>query len=285
VYYVLLILLYPLSILPFWVLYGLSDFACFIIYRCLKYRIPVVRENLQKAFPDKPEAELLRIEKAFYKGMCDLCVEMLKLLSISRKSLNRRFTGNWEVFREIAAEGKNGYAMLGHTFNWEWANAACPMHIPQQYACVYLPVSNTAVNRLVLRLRTRTGALMVSSKSLKAGLQQLQDKQHILALAADQNPAKVDNADWISFMNREAPFFRGPENMARRARAAVVFARIRKVKRGHYNMVLERVYDDAFVTAPGEITRAYVAFVEASLHAQPENYLWSHRRWKHRRST
>jgi KDO2-lipid IV(A) lauroyltransferase len=267
--------------LPFPVLYGLSDFACFIIYRCMKYRIPVVRDNLRQAFPEKSADELLRIEKDFYKGFCDQWIEMLKLLSISKRALNRRFTGNWDVFRDIAAEGKNGYAMLGHTFNWEWANAACPMHIPQQYACVYLPLSSPAFDRLVLRLRTRTGALMVSSKALKPGLQQLQDKQHILALAADQNPAKVDNADWISFMHREAPFFRGPENMARRARAAVVFAGIRKVKRGYYNMVLERVYDDAFTTSPGEITRAYVAFVEASLQTQPANYLWSHRRWKH----
>jgi KDO2-lipid IV(A) lauroyltransferase len=124
---------------------------------------------------------------------------------------------------------------------------------------------------------------MVSMKALKSGLQQLRDKRYIMALAADQNPSVVEVADWHPFMNREAPFFRGPENLARRAKAVVFFAGIRKVRRGYYHMHLERVWDDASASAPGEITRAYVAFMEKTLHAQPENYLWSHRRWKHKR--
>jgi KDO2-lipid IV(A) lauroyltransferase len=171
--------------------------------------------------------------------------------------------------------------MSGHTFNWEWANLACQIHSPQQYACVYLPLSSKGFDRLMLRIRTRFGVWMISMKALKSGLSRLQGVRHILGLAADQNPAVTETAIWVPFMNREAPFFKGGEQLARRAKAAVVFIAIQKIKRGYYHCTLERSWDDASGTAAGEVTRAYVAFVERQLRLQPENWLWSHRRWKH----
>jgi len=281
VYYLILVLLYPISLLPLPVLYVLSDVIYGLLYHIAGYRKSVVWDNLKHAFPEKPDVELKLIRKKFYKNFCDQWIETLKLLSISRKELNRRFTGNWEVFRQLGADGKNTYAILGHTFNWEWANVACPYNTPQQYACVYLPLSNNAFDRLMLRIRSKSGAWMVSMKALKSGLARLKDTQHILALAADQNPSEPEVAEWISFMNREAPFFRGPEQMARRAKAAVVFAGITKIKRGYYRINLYKFSDDASQTGAGDVLNAYVKFVEQQLYAQPENWLWTHKRWKH----
>lgn len=280
-YYLILILLYPVSLLPLSVLYLLSDLVFVILYHVIGYRKGVVDENLRHAFPEKSQEELKRIRKQFFKNFCDQWIETLKLLSISKAELDRRFTGNWEVFQQLGKEGKNTYAILGHTFNWEWANVACQYHTPQQYACVYLPLSNTAFDRVMLRIRSRSGALMVSMKALKSGLAKLRDTQHILALAADQNPSEPELAEWISFMNREAPFFRGPEQMARRAKAAVVFAAIRKVKRGYYSIHLVRYCNDASQTSSGEILQDYVKFMEQQLHEHPDNWLWTHKRWKH----
>jgi KDO2-lipid IV(A) lauroyltransferase len=124
---------------------------------------------------------------------------------------------------------------------------------------------------------------MISMKGLMAGFKQLQKGQYALSLAADQNPAVVEVADWIPFMHREAPFFRGPDQMPRRAKAAVMLAGIRKLRRGHYRVTLDRITDDASEMAQGEVLRKYVANIERQLEAQPENYLWSHRRWKHQR--
>jgi KDO2-lipid IV(A) lauroyltransferase len=282
-YYFLLVLLYPLSLLPLWLLYVLSDGVYGLLYYVTGYRKEVVFNNLRHAFPEKTEEEIKAIRKKFYKSFCDQWVETLKLLSISKKELDKRFTGNWEVFQELGAEGKNTYAILGHTFNWEWANVACQYHTPQQYACVYLPLSSSAFDKLMLQIRSRSGAWMVSMKALKSGLSRLKETQHILALAADQNPSQPEVAEWISFMNREAPFFRGPEQMARRAKAAVVFAGIKKIKRGYYRINLFRYCDDASKTSAGEILNAYVQFVEKQLREQPENWLWTHKRWKHKR--
>ena len=280
-YYFVLALLYPVSLLPLPVLYVLSDTVYFLLYYVMKYRRDVVYQNLRHAFPDKTETELSLITREFYHNFCDQWIETLKLLSISKAELNRRFSGNWEVFQKLGAEGKNTYAILGHTFNWEWANVACQYNTPQQYACVYLPLSSKSFDRLMLRVRSRSGAWMISMKALKSGLARLRDTQHILALAADQNPSEPEVAEWISFMNREAPFFRGPEQMARRAKAAVVFAGITKLSRGNYRINLSKYCDDASQTNTGEILHAYVTFVEQQLRHQPANWLWTHKRWKH----
>jgi KDO2-lipid IV(A) lauroyltransferase len=120
-------------------------------------------------------------------------------------------------------------------------------------------------------------------KALKTGLSALRDRQYILALAADQNPSVPDVAEWLIFMNREAPFFKGPEQMSRRAKAAVVFAGISKIKRGYYRINLYRFCDDASKTNAGDILKGYVSFLETELRKQPENWLWTHRRWKHTR--
>jgi KDO2-lipid IV(A) lauroyltransferase len=282
-YYLLLALLYPISLLPFWVLYRISDLAFFILYHLLGYRKQIVWDNLRHAFPEKTDAELLFIRRKFYKSFCDQWIETIKLLTVPYKELNKRFTANWEVVKQLGLEGKNTYLIAGHTFNWEWANVVFPLNVPQQYACVYLPVSNKGFDKLMSRIRSRSGAWMVSMKALKSGLSRLNTKQHILTLAADQNPEAgvIGAAEWISFLNREVPVFKGPEQLSRRGKAAVVFCAIRKEKRGHYNMTLSHYCDDASQTQAGEILRAYIRFLEEQIRQQPENWLWSHRRWKH----
>jgi Kdo2-lipid IVA lauroyltransferase/acyltransferase len=280
-YYLLIVFLYPLSLLPLPVLYLLSDVVYGISFHVIGYRKNVVRENLVHAFPEKTEAERAAIMKRFYRSFCDQWIETLKLLSISKTALNKRVKGNWHIFRELNDEGRNTYALLGHTFNWEWANVVCQYNSQQQFAGVYLPLENKAFDRLMHYIRTRSGGKLISMKSLKSGLQQIQDKRHIIGMIADQNPSVTEVGLWLPFMHREAPFFRGPEQMARRAKGAVVFAGIRKVKRGYYEVKLELMCRDASQTNSEDITRQYVAFMERQLREQPENWLWSHRRWKH----
>ncbi len=280
-YYLLYGIFYLISLLPMWVLYGISNTAFFIIYRLLGYRKDVVRSNLSQAFPAKSAEEIQRIMRRFYHSFCDQWIETVKLLSIPPRALNRRIPGNWEVLHALAAEGKNTYLLTGHTFNWEWANAAIAINTPHSYACIYLPLTSAAFDRLILRIRIRFVPVMISMKGLLGGFKQLAGRQYILGLAADQNPAVTEVAEWIPFMHREAPFFRGPEQMPRRAKAAVVFMGIRKARRGQYVITLEKLCDDASQMEPGAILRSYVAFMERQLEGQPENWLWSHRRWKH----
>jgi KDO2-lipid IV(A) lauroyltransferase len=279
-YYLLLIVLYPFSLLPLRILYVLSDVIYVILYYITGYRKSVVLDNLQQAFPDKSGEELKDICRKFYRSFCDQWIETLKLLSISKAQLNRRMQGNWEVFDKLNTEGKNTYALVGHNFNWEWLNVVWPLNVPQQYACFYMPVSSEGFDKIMYRIRSRTGAWLVSMKA-KKGMQRLQDTRYILGLAADQNPSDIKHAAWLPFMHREAPFFKGPEKLAKRSGAAVVFTATRKIKRGHYRLHFELVTDNASTMPEGELTERYVKFMEQQLEAQPENWLWSHRRWKY----
>jgi KDO2-lipid IV(A) lauroyltransferase len=205
------------------------------------------------------------------------------LLTISEKELNRRVKGNWEVFRKLNDEGVNAYALLGHTFNWEWANVACQYNAPQQFAGVYMPVKNEGLNRLMEKMRTRGGGWLISMKGKKA-FQRLEGVRYIVGLIADQNPSNLNGAVWLPFMNREAPFYKGPETLARRARAAVVTAGIKRTGRGYYEINLQLLIKDASLLTEGEIMKYYVLFMEQQLREQPSNWLWTHKRWKHKRN-
>jgi len=281
-YYLLLFIVYPLSLLPMRVLYIFSDAFFVFAYHIVGYRRWLVMENLYHAFPEKTELELKQICKTFYRSFCDQWIETLKLVSMSENALNKRISGNWEVFEQLHNAGKNTYALLGHTFNWEWANVACQYNALQQFAGVYMPVKNKAFDRLMQRIRKRGNGILISMMSKKSGFQQLEGR-YMVGLIADQNPSNLKSAVWLPFMNREAPFFKGPEQLARRDKAAVVFAGIKKVKRGNYEVKLELLTDDASQTQSGSIMQQYVNFMERQLREQPANWLWTHRRWKHRK--
>jgi Kdo2-lipid IVA lauroyltransferase/acyltransferase len=282
VYYLLIFLLYPLSLLPLPVLYVAADGLYVLLYYVVRYRRKVVGDNLLHAFPEKSPHERLAIERQFYRNFCDQWMEMLKLLTITREELNRRMPGNWEVFHALNDARINSYSLLGHTFNWEWANVACQWNAPQQFLGVYMPVKNAGVNRLLCRIRTRGGGLLVSMKA-KKGLSAPTNRTFTMGLIADQNPSNLKAALWQPFMHREAPFFKGPEQLARRHKGAVVLAVMSKERRGHYRVVLKLFTDDASALPEGEVMKAYVQFLAQQLQREPANWLWSHKRWKHQR--
>lgn len=281
-YYLLLVIVYPLSLLPLRVLYLLSDALYAMLYYIIRYRRNVVAGNLRHAFLEKSQQELERIAKQFYKNFCDQWIETLKLLSMPDEELNRRMKGNWEVFHTLNTKGINTYALLGHTFNWEWASVACQLNTPQQFAGVYLPVSNKAFDRLMHRIRTRSGAWLISMHAKKA-MARLQQVRYTVGLIADQNPSNRNGVYWANFLHREAPFFRGPELLAAKNKAAVVFAGIKKVKRGCYQVTLHHITDDASQLEQGIVMEAYVSFMEKQVRQQPENWMWTHNRWKYSR--
>ncbi|OSZ82754.1 hypothetical protein CAP35_05685 [Chitinophagaceae bacterium IBVUCB1] len=284
-YYLLLILLYPIAALPLRVLYVISDVLCLLLYRVFRYRADVVMDNLRHAFPDKDEAAINAITKDFYKSFCDQWIEMLKLLSVSNKELTRRFTGNWDILEQLRQENRNAYVLMGHCFNWEWANVVSQLNIRQQMAGVYLPLENKAFDRFVLKLRNRAGGMMISMKARKEAFAMLQQKLHVLGLIADQNPSNLNNVLWVNFLHRDAPFFVGLAYMAQKNKAAIVLSNIVKTKRGHYQLTMERLCDDASAMQAEDIVHAYVKHLEKQIRYQPANYMWTHRRWKHQRPT
>lgn len=270
-----------LSRLPLAFLYAFSTLARVVLFGFIGYRRKVVRDNLRHAFPEKNEAEIKAIHRAFEKAFCDQWIETIRLLSISQEELNKRVIGDWELLRRLGEEGKDVYVLLGHQFNWEWAFVTMQWNISQLSAGFYQPLANKRFDQLLLQIRSRGGGLLISVKDVRAGMEALKGKRFVMGLIADQNPSRPENALWIPFMHRETPFFRGPEAGAQKANAAVVFAEVVRHKRGQYEVLFSLDSENAAHTQPEEITRRYVSHLEACLRRQPHNYLWSHRRWKH----
>jgi Kdo2-lipid IVA lauroyltransferase/acyltransferase len=280
-YYIAFGFLYVLSLLPMSILYFLSDFIYFIIYYVAGYRKKVVLQNLSIAFPEKTEKEKIKIAKKFYHNLTDTFLETIKLISASHDFIRKRFVANFEVLDEIFDKGKRCQVHLGHTFNWEMGNVGMPLGAKHQTIIVYMPFENKTFNRIFLYLRSRTGTIMLAANDMRNAILPYRNTQYLLGLVADQNPGKPENALWIQFFSKPAPFVKAPESGARRGNIPVVFCNLTRRKRGYYEGHFVLIEENPKDTAAGEITKKYVRFIEDAIRANPDNWLWSHRRWKH----
>lgn len=280
-YYLLYVFLYILSLLPFWIIYGISNLMAFILYKVVKYRRVTVVSNLAAAFPHMNAAELEIIVKQFYKNFTDNFLETLKILSMSGATLDKRMAVDMDACNALAAKGKNIQFNSGHQMNWEYASVVISKHLKLPWLAVYKRIASRPVERLFLKIRSRFGAVMVALEDYKFRMPNLMKQQYALGLIADQNPGMANTAFWVNFFNRPAPFLSGTDKGARRARTAVVFVNIVRIKRGYFKLELEIITEDAGEMKDGELTRMYRDFLEKNISRQPANYLWSHRRWKH----
>ncbi len=280
-YYIVFGFLYLLSLLPFFILYGIADIAFLVLYYIMRYRKEVVMTNLRNAFPEKSEAELKTIARKFYRNFLDNWIETIKLLSVSKKTMNKRISGNFTVFEELYKTGQSAQANLGHFFNWEIMTLHCGINQPYTFLTVYLPQSNAVMNRLIMYLRARWGNPQIPSTDMARSIMPWRKKQFLIALGADQNPATPENAYWLYFMNRPTGFVKGPEKNARTLNLAVVMLTTTRKKRGHYHFDYFLLTDQPKSLPEGELMRKYVRHLEENIRLQPELYLWSHKRWKH----
>ncbi len=279
-YYIVYGLLYLFSLSPFWMLYLISDGISFLLYYVIRYRKDVVIHNLNIAFPEKSQEEIMTIAKEFYKNFVDNFIEFIKLISISKKELNKRFTGDYKVINDLYASGKNIQIHLGHFFNWEFANQAYAANLVYPLVVVYMPVSNKILNRIFYKARSRFGSKLIAATQFRKEFSPYTSQRFALVLVSDQNPGGPDNAYWTDFFGKKTPFVKGPEKGARLNKAAVIMCNIYKVKRGYYKSEATLLTMDPRSLADGEITKQLIAFIEDSIRKHPSNYLWSHRRWK-----
>jgi len=280
-YYLVYGALYGVSRLPMWLLYGLSDGIAFLLFAVIRYRRGVVLSNLAIAFPEKTDAERLRIAKRFYRNFTDSFIETIKLLSAGPEFLERRFViDNPELLDYYYQQGRKLQLHLGHLFNWEIAGVAMPPRTRYTFIVVYMPVENKAFERLFLRLRGRTGTVLLPATTMQRSIMPYRHTQYMLTLVADQAPGGPENSYWLNFFGRPTPFVRGPERGARIADIPAVFARLYKVRRGHYRAELITIAEHPGVLPEGELTRRYCRLLEDAIRQQPDGWLWSHKRWK-----
>src|ERR1041385_8486598 len=252
-YYFLYGLLYLFSLLPFWILYGIADFVYFIIYHVWGYRKEIVMNNLTIAFPEKSEAEKTAISKQFYRNLVDNFIETIKLLSISKKQLSKRFIGDYSSLKNYYEAGHNVQVHLGHFFNWEFGNLSVSLACNFPVLVVYMPIVNRAMNRLFLKLRGRFGAKLIAATRFRKEFMPYMKSRYAIIFVADQNAGMPDSAYWAKFFGKLVPFVTGPEKTARLTNAVVVFANFRKHKRGVYEASFQPITETPRKLDEGEI--------------------------------
>ena len=279
-YYIIFPLLYLFSLLPFFILYGISDFFAFLLFHVIKYRKDVVFNNLKIAFPEKSEAERTKIAKKFYQYFTDTFIESVKFISISKKQLEKRTKGDFELINQLIEKGYNINIMAGHQFNWEYANLIYSINLKVPFVGIYIPVTNKAINKIFYDFRCRYGTILIGASDFKNKMHDVFKKQYVIALAADQNPGVPQTAFWLNFFGRPTPFVTGPEKGAIKNDAAVVYVGFKKVQRGYYEFKVNLLCESGANTSVGELTNIYRDTLEKTIKEDPANYLWSHRRFK-----
>lgn len=273
---------YLLSLLPWRVLYLLSDGVFALVYYVFGYRKAVVMNNLSIAFPEKTEAERKRIAKDFYHQLIDTFIETIKLISASKKTIAGRVSANIDELNRLYPSGQSVVIAAGHFFNWEFANLYAAAFSKFPFVGVYMTLSNKIFDRIMIRLRGKFGTILIPARDFRAEYPQYKNMQHAIGLVADQNPANPANGFWHPFFGKLAPFAKGPERNAKSMNAAIVLVNFYRVRRGYYQVEFRELTTTPREFAEGEITRQLIHYVEECVRKRPANYLWSHRRWKHK---
>jgi KDO2-lipid IV(A) lauroyltransferase len=269
-------------LMPFRLLYLFSDFSFFFIYYVIRYRRTVVRDNLKHAFPEKQKPELVTIEKKFYRHLCDLFIEVLKIPGLKADDLNKRVHFiNPGIFKAYASKNQSLVAVTSHCSNWEWGGLAlCGIAPEYKILGIYKPVKDNDFDTYLKDLRGRFGMELVPMKMTFRALLR-QERLTITSLLSDQTPASGDAEFVMSFMGRQVPVHLGAEKIARKLNFPVIFLAMRKVSRGFYQVEAIPMEDQPATREEFEITRQHVQLLEKEIRKDPAFWLWSHRRWKH----
>ena len=286
-YYLLMTVCYPISLLPFWVHYLFADVLYLLIYYVGRYRVKVVRKNLRSAFPEKSEKKLRHIEKDFYQWFCDYIVESMKLLTVSDKNIKRRmvFKGT-EQIEQCVAEGLSIGVYLGHYCNWEWITSL-PLWITPKVQCaqIYHPIENKGIDQLFLRLRQRQGAICIPmADTLRKIIEFKKEGQlFIIGYISDQKPNWFNIHHWVDFLHHDTPVLTGAERIMRKFNHAVFYADERRIRRGYYEVELKLITREPQQLEDFKLTDIYYQMLEKSIQRAPAFWLWSHDRWSRTR--
>lgn len=285
----LYLFLYPIiwliSILPFPLLYVFSDGVCFLVYNVFGYRKKVVRQNIALALPHLSAKERFIVEKKFYHHLCDMFLEMVKTMTISQKEIDKRFVfTNLEVYQDLEKKGKSIALLCAHYASYEWA-VSMNRHIEFEGFAIYKKLSNKHFDKLVRGIRSKFKATMIDTRDTIPTIEKNVKANHmsVYGLASDQSPQVSKAFHWTKFMGIETPVHTGAEMLAKRYDMNVIFLKNKKVKRGYYEATFELMADNPKEVPNYQISDDFLRRVEKQIYEAPEFYLWTHKRWKHKK--
>ncbi len=275
--------LWLISILPRPLFYGFSDVAFVLVFYVTRYRRKVVRENLRLALPERTESERDKIEREFYRHLCDLFLEMVKTMHLSKKEVARRYRiKNIEYLRALEKD-RSVLLVCTHFANWEW-NTSINNYVTSSGFAIYQKIGNPYFDRLIRKIRAKWNTEPLEQKETVKRIikNEKEGIRGVYGIVSDQSPMMSRAQYWSEFMGIKVPIFVGAEGLARKLDLAAVFLKVTKVKRGYYQAEFIPIAEKGGSTAEHEITEKFLRLAEQQIREKPEHYLWTHRRWKHR---
>jgi Kdo2-lipid IVA lauroyltransferase/acyltransferase len=275
--------LWCISILPFPILYFLSDIIYFIVYKIIGYRVKTVRENIKITMPNLSFEERKVIERAFYSHLCDMFLEMIKTMTITPEEMSKRYQfTNLELVKEYERKDKSIVLMTPHYASWEWV-IILGKSIDFKGMGIYKKLKNKYFDQLVRDMRSKFDATLISTKETTRTIRENQSKglHGIYLFLSDQTPILRKGLHWEDFMGLEVPVHMGAENLARELDMNVLYLHVDKVKRGYYEAKFIEITDDIENVPQYEVTKKFLQLVENQIYSKPEYYFWTHKRWKH----
>jgi KDO2-lipid IV(A) lauroyltransferase len=273
-----------LSKIPLPALYMLARSIYFLLYHIIRYRKDVVLRNLQNAFPDKKPKDIETVARHFYRNYSDVIVEMVKTISIDGEALARRIHfSNSHILEDFLSQGQSVIVMLAHHCNIDWLLLACDIKLKYPMDAVYKPLHDKSLDRLLLETRSRFGAKPIPAKNTVLEIMKRKQETRCFAIVPDQTPRAEDEKFWTRFLNQDTAFFLGVEKIARLTRYPVLFMAVKRISRGHYEASFKLIAEPPYTADDHIITEHYTREVEAQIIDSPADWLWSHKRWKHKK--
>jgi len=276
------ICLHILSFLPMQVLYGFASVVYLLLYYVFGYRRKVVRENLVNAFPEKDSYEIDLLEKRFFKYLSALIFEIIKLSSISKKELQRRYVcKNTDLINSYLSRGESVLVCSAHYGNWEWGTQAFALHMQADTYAIYKPLTNKIFENWFSRMRARFANRMIPMRQTFRALSDTKNVTTVFCFGNDQAPIKEESHYWMEFLNQQTSFQLGIEKIALKTNRPVFYIKVKVLKKGYYEIDCVPICLQPEKTNGHEITDLHVRFLENLIKEDPAYWLWSHRRWKH----
>jgi KDO2-lipid IV(A) lauroyltransferase len=269
------------SRLPLRALYAFSTFLYLLAFYVVRHRHQVIRGQLEKVFPEWSDAERKRIHRRFLKNFCDVMVEVLKSVSMTEDDMCGRVQiVNLDAARQYLDAGQSVMLVTSHLGNWEWLLHGVTLQLGHPVDAAYKPLHDQWAERLMLGIRSRFGARLVPAKELLADFLRRRGVVRAVAMNADQAPVSTDKRYWTLFLGQDTAFYIGAEQIARATRLPILYVRVRRVRRGYYEVELKQLWDGREVTEPNTVTERYARACELDVLASPADWLWSYRRWR-----
>lgn len=269
--------------MPLWALHIFSSFIFFMLYRVFGYRKDVVKKNITNSFPEYSEEQVNDVTKKFFKHLCDLIVESIKIFSISNKKAQKRVkTTNPELLEKYYNEKRDIVLTGAHYNNWEMFAVTVNNQIKHKPYGIYFPLKNEFINKKMKESRSKFGLNMITAKEVKPTFEKKEEPKLVI-FATDQSPSNTKKAYWMEFLNQDTGVLFGAEKYAKDYNCVVATAKMIKVKRGYYELTYSILHDEVADLKYGQITESHTRFNEKIIKSQPEFWLWSHKRWKHKR--